>query len=165
MTRQTGMLAALVFLLVVVTTGLSQDLRAPPGPDLSTTVLGSQLVAWSYLQKPEPVPQPRPAPLPDWQPQQQPNLRRYQYQSRTSADSQAQQLSGQTFMGTIVKESSDYVLRASDSTTYQVDDQQRVQQYANKRVKVVGTLDRDRNDKIIRIQGIGLAPPPSARQE
>jgi hypothetical protein len=39
------------------------------------------------------------------------------------------------------------VLKAADNSTYQLDDQNRVKQYQDKKVKIVGTLDAD-NDTL-----------------
>jgi len=89
-----------------------------------------------------------PQPLPD-PPEQQPALQRGQ-----SANSQAeQQPSAQTFIGTIVKDSTEYVLKDSSGTTYHLDHQDKAKQYEGKQVKIVGNLDANSNTlHIARIQ-------------
>lgn len=50
--------------------------------------------------------------------------------------------SAKTFSGKIVKSGDKYVLKDGDNkTTYQLDDQQKAQDFLNKAVKVTGTLD------------------------
>src|SRR5260370_35523517 len=45
---------------------LAQELAAQPAPSTGDGILGPQLIAWSELQKPQPVPQrPQPVPVPD----------------------------------------------------------------------------------------------------
>jgi hypothetical protein len=46
-----------------------------------------------------------------------------------------------TFSGKIVKSGDKFVLTAADKTTYQLDDQQKAQDFLNKSVKVTGVLD------------------------
>ncbi len=48
-----------------------------------------------------------------------------------------------TFMGTIVKDGTRYVLKVSSNKTYQLDDQDRAKQYEGKQVRIVGTLNAD----------------------
>src|SRR6266436_3738691 len=79
MKRRTSLLAALVFLSATLPSALTQDLRGQPSPVLPSDILGPQLIAWSQLQKPQPVPQPLPPPdrpmqqQPDQQPAQSAN--------------------------------------------------------------------------------------------
>jgi hypothetical protein len=49
--------------------------------------------------------------------------------------------SAKTFSGKIVKSDGKLVLKAADKTTYQIDDQQKAQDFLNKNVKVTGVLD------------------------
>ena len=49
--------------------------------------------------------------------------------------------SARTFSGKIVKSDGKLVLKAADKTTYQIDDQQKAQDFLNKSVKVTGVLD------------------------
>jgi hypothetical protein len=56
----------------------AQDGQSHPGPTAPSHILGSQLIAWSEVQKPQPVTQPlpssnRPVPQPDHQPAQTAN--------------------------------------------------------------------------------------------
>src|SRR5260370_38595878 len=45
---------------------LAQELAARPAPSTGDGILGPQLIAWSEMQKPQPVPQrPQPVPVPD----------------------------------------------------------------------------------------------------
>jgi uncharacterized protein YdeI (BOF family) len=64
--------------------------------------------------------------------------------------------SEQTFSGKIVKMGSKLVLTdASNKTTYQLDDQQKAQDFVNKNVKVTGVLDTGTGT--IRVSAIGPA--------
>ena len=49
--------------------------------------------------------------------------------------------SEKTFSGKIVKTGGKLVLTTADKTTYQIDDQQKAQDFLNKSVKVTGVLD------------------------
>jgi Protein of unknown function (DUF5818) len=95
--------------------GFAQE-AAQPKPALPPEILGPQLIAWSYLQKPQPILQ--------------------------TDESQAQQQpSAQIFTGTIVKDGGKYVLRAVDGAAYQLDDQEKARQYEGKQVKISGNID------------------------
>lgn len=48
-----------------------------------------------------------------------------------------------TFSGKIVKTGGKLVLKTADKTTYQIDDQQKAQDFLNKSVKVTGVLDAE----------------------
>ena len=100
--------------------------------------LGTELIAWTQMQKPEPVPSPHPVPLPD-QPQQPPDAQKPA--SGSQQDDMQKQNAAQSFMGTIVKAGDKYVLKTADSATYQLDDQDRAKAYEGKQVQVTGTLD------------------------
>jgi hypothetical protein len=61
-----------------------------------------------------------------------------------------------TFSGTIVKSGNKFVLAASDNlTTYQLDDQQKAQDFVNKSVTVTGSLDASTGT--IRVRAINPA--------
>lgn len=122
----------------------AQQVVQQPNPQLPPSVLGPQLVAWSELQKPHPIPQPVPPPLPDPPAQQQPP------QSAGSQDQQ--QPSAQVFTGTIVKNGSKYVLKVSDSKSYQIDDQEKAKLYEGKQVKITGSLDANQVLHVTSIQ-------------
>jgi hypothetical protein len=133
-----------------------------PTPDRNDGAVGPQLIAWSALQKPEPVPQqPQPIPNPD---QAHPGSQNPS-QSQTAPDQSAhpnqqqpepetEQTSAQSVSGTIAKVNNKYVLQTSDSVTYQLDDQSTAGQYVGKHVKVTGTLDRATG--VIRVRSIEL---------
>ena len=108
-----------------------------------------QLIAWSQLQKPQPVPQPLPprdTPIP--QPDQQGQ------QTKPPADPQNPQTPAtQTFTGKIVKDAGKYVLKVASNTTYQLAEQGDVKQYENQEVKVIGSLDAGSNTiRIVKIE-------------
>lgn len=140
MKRETRLVAVLVFVLGTVSLKCTQDLRSPAPP---SDIFGSQLIAWSELQKPQPVPQPLPPPdRPIQQPDQQSDR-----QAAQPANPQAQQRepATQTFTGTIVKDGGTYVLKVSSSVAYQLDDQEKAKQYEGNQVKIEGTLDANGN--------------------
>jgi hypothetical protein len=116
MKRETSPLATLLFLLVTLPLVFAQDPQTQPGPALPSDILGPQLIAWSQLQKPQPVPQPLP---------------------------QEQQPAAPTFMGTIIKDGARYVLKVSNNSAYQLDDQDRAKPYEGKQVRIAGTLNAD----------------------
>jgi len=63
---------------------------------------------------------------------------------QTPSDSQAQPsdpAAGQTFVGTVVKQGSKYVLQDESGTTYDIDHQDQLQKYEGKKIRVHGTLD------------------------
>jgi cytoskeletal protein RodZ len=150
--------AALV--IFFATFASSQVPSVNPAPGQSDSNVGPQLIAWSALQKPQPVPQqPQPIPPPD---QSQPSS---QSQSQTPPDQstqsnpqqpepETQQTTSQSISGTIAKVNNKYVLQTSDSVTYQLDDQSTAGQYVGKHVKVMGTLDRATGT--IRVRSIEL---------
>ena len=136
--KRTSLFAVLLFLFVTIPLALAQDLRSQPSPVLPSDILGPQLIAWSQLQKPQPVPQPLPdrpmQPQPDQQPAQSAN-----------PPAPSQPPAAQTFTGTIVKDGLRYVLKVSSNTVYQLDDQERAKQYEGKQVKIAATLDATGN--------------------
>jgi len=78
MKRETGLAFSLCLLSTMVPLAFpqltsAQDGQSRPGPVAPSDILGSQLVAWSEVQKPQPVQQPLPSPnRPKPQPDQQP---------------------------------------------------------------------------------------------
>jgi len=140
MKRETSLVAALVFLFATAPLMFSQDLQGRPSPALPAEVLGPQLIAWSQVQKPQPVPEPLPPP--DRPVQSEPESRR---SANPAQDPPKQQPAVQTLTGTIIKDGSRYVLKVSGASTYQLDDQDRVKQYEGKQVKVAGALDATGN--------------------
>jgi hypothetical protein len=134
MKRETSLLAALLFLAGSVTLVIAQSVQSQPSPVLPSDTLGPQLIAWSQVQKPQPVPQPLPSPerpIPQTDQQAQP----------ANPPAQSQPPAAQTFTGTIVKDGSRYVLKVSSTNVYQLDDQEKAKQYEGKQVKIGGTLD------------------------
>ncbi len=145
MKRETSSLATVVFLLVSLPLMLAQDPQTQPSPALPSSIPGPQLIAWSQLQKPQPVPQPLPPPdRPIPQPgQQQPN-----------PPAQQQPPAALTLMGTIVKDGTRYVLKVSSNSAYQLDDQEKVKAYEGKQVRISGSLDAE--GKVLHVTSIEL---------
>jgi hypothetical protein len=78
MKRETGLAFSLCLLLTMIPLAFAQltsaqDGQSRPGPVAPSDILGSQLVVWSEVQKPQPLSQPLPAPnQPEPQPDHQP---------------------------------------------------------------------------------------------
>lgn len=156
-------LLGLAILFFVPKSASAQLPRVQPTPGRSDSVIGPQLIAWSVLQKPEPVPQqPQPLPAPE---QAQPSSQNQSSQTEQQPDQSAQprtqqpepetqQTTAQSISGTVAKLNNKYVLQTSDSITYQLDDQSTAAQYVGKRVRVTGVLDRSTG--IIRVRSIEL---------
>lgn len=114
-------------------------------------VFSSDLVLWSSMQEPQqpeqdhPHQQPTPDPNPETQPTPNPTPSQPGQQASPSAPASQDTSSAQTFTGTISKESDNYVLKVSDSTSYKLDSQDQVQAFEGKRVQVTGTLDTSIN--------------------
>lgn len=128
---------------------LAQQESPQPAPGRSNQVLGSQLIVWSEMQKPQPVPQqPQPLPPPDSQNKQNssPAPDAQDRKGDTANDQQSEadgtQSISKSFTGTIAKVDGRYVIETADKTAYQIDDQDKASKYEGKRVKVVGTVDR-----------------------
>lgn len=144
MSRKTSMLVPIGFLIALAAPVFGQGPQTQPSLALpAANVLGPQLIVWSQAQQPRPVPQPLPDP-----PEQQAQ------QPGQSANPQAQQQRAtQTFIGTITKDDSKYVLEKSSGATYQLDNRDKAKQYEGKQVKIVGNLDANSNTlHIARIQ-------------
>ena len=127
-----------------------------PAQDSSSQMFSSDLIAWSGMQRPtapEPGPQ-RQQPTPDPNPQSQPapdpspNAQTPPASSSTETSTSP----AQTFTGTISKEADSFTLKVSDTTSYKLDNQQQVQQYVGRRVRVTGTLDPASN--LIHVEGV-----------
>lgn len=99
-------------------------------PEFPSDILGPQLVAWSQVQKPQPMQQPAP---------------NQGSEILQQAPPQANSPAAQTFTGMIVKDGDSYILKAAGTNVYQLDDQERAKQYDGKQVKVAGTLDASGN--------------------
>jgi hypothetical protein len=136
MKRETSLFATLIFLAASLPLTLAQDRQSQPHPGLPSDILGPQLIAWSQLQKPQPVPQPL----------LQPNRPvQYSDQGQPAPSAQTQPPAAQIFTGTIVKDGMRYVLKVASNSVYQLDDQERARQYEGKQVKIAGTLDATGN--------------------
>ena len=142
MKRETSPLAAVVFLVVTLPLMFAQDPQAQPSPALASD---HQLIAWSQLQKPQPVPQ---LMLQPDRPVQQPDV---QWENPPAKQEQP---AAPTFNGTIIKNGTRYVLKVSGNSAYQIDNQGRPKQYEGKHVKIAGTLDAD--GRSLHITGIEL---------
>jgi uncharacterized protein DUF5818 len=150
---------AILSMAVFLFAGISLAQQPPvlPAPGQSDGVLGPQLIAWSVLQKPQPVPQqPQPLPPPDTSatPQSAPKPEAETQTSAQQPEKQAPQPAASTITGTIVKIGSKYVLETSDNLAYQLDDQEKAREYEGKHVKVVGILNRTTG--IIHVNSIEL---------
>ncbi len=149
MKREASALIGLACFLLISSWAFSQDATPQPCPEVMPGTLGCEPVAWSQLQEPVPLPDrdTEPVPPPD---QQAPP------QSSPSASSQVQpQTAKQSIKGIIVKEGEKFVLKAGDTTTYQLDDQSKARQYQDKEVNVIGILDPDSNT--LHVETIELA--------
>jgi outer membrane biosynthesis protein TonB len=141
------MLLATIWLTVAFT--VAQESPAlKPAPGHTEGILGPQLIAWSELQKPQPVPQqPQPVPPPDTQPSQQPSDQKpqpdaQQPDAQQRPQPETQESPAQSVTGSVVKVAGKYMLETEDNVAYQLDDQEKAKQYEGKRVKVTGSLDR-----------------------
>jgi len=144
MDRSTSMFAAT--LLILAPFAVTQESRSGMVED---TLASRELVAWTWMQKPQPTPQPIPPPdkgipQPDQQTEQPSNPQQHQ---------EANQPQSQTFTGKIVKDGDRYVLKSSGAT-YQLAEQSNVKQFEDQVVKIVGTLDAGSNT--IRVTKIEL---------
>ena len=124
--------------------GWAQDsAELQPAPGDTAGVLGPRLIAWSELQKPQPVPrQPQPVPPPDTRPGNEPSEQNPPRDTQRSPQPQTSESAAQTVTGSIVKVAGKYMLETEDNIAYQLDDQEKAKQYEGKRVKVTGALDR-----------------------
>jgi hypothetical protein len=142
MKRWTSLTTLPVLLITVVSFAQSS---AKPAPGQNEQVLGPQLIAWSEMQKPQPVPQqPQPIPAPDAKTDQSspsPDSKA-EPKGQQQPEPEAQQSTAQSVNGTIIKVGGKYVLETPDNLAYQLDDQEKARQYEGKHVKVTGSLDR-----------------------
>lgn len=122
------MLVTAGVLLILAGSMFAQGVQSEPAPALPSSVLGPDLIAWSQMQTPRPVPQPLP-------PDQNPGA--------------SQQPTAETFTGTIIRVETSYVLKLASGLTYRLDDQtddrNDRRQYEGKQVRLIGSLDADRN--------------------
>ncbi len=122
--KRENWLAPLMFILAATPFMFSQGVQNKPSPAPPPDVLGAQLIAWSHVQKPQPLAQ-----------QSEPS-------ARTTHENSAQQPpAAQTITGSIVEDAGRYVVKVSSNTSYELDDQERARQYEGRPVKITGTLD------------------------
>ena len=116
----------------------------------SRQLFSSDLVMWSYLQQgqtPEqdhPHQQPTPEPVPETQPAQSPTTSPAERPPGAASGTPAG-TAQQTFTGIISKEADSYMLKVSASVSYKLDNQEQVEQYEGRRVRVTGSLDSSAN--------------------
>jgi hypothetical protein len=135
--------AAFSLLLIAGVSFAQEQSPARPAPGQNEHILGPQLIAWSEMQKPQPVPQqPQPLPAPDSKADQTAPAPDSKSDSKAEPEPDAQQSTAQSISGTIVKAGGKYVLETADNMAYQLDDQDKASQYEGKHVKITGTLDR-----------------------
>jgi len=111
----------------------------------------------SFAQQPASAPDQQPSTQQPNQPAQPPAAQPQSPQQppdqtapTTDSSASAQQPSGQTFSGTIVKSGDKYVLQDDKGTSYDIDHQDVVKKFEGKKVRVVGTLDS--TGKMIHVQ-------------
>ena len=146
----------LLILTILSLAGIAAaQVPAKPAPGQSDGVLGPQLIAWSEIQKPQPVPQkPEPLPPPDGRSEPPQSAPPDQAGKAQQPEPETQQSTSQSVAGTIVKTGNKYVLETVDNVDYQLDDQDRAKEYEGKHVRVMGTLDRSTG--ILHIKSIEL---------
>jgi hypothetical protein len=143
MNRSISMFAALLLTLAPFAAGQESQ-----SGSVEDTLASRELIAWTWMQKPQPAPQPIPPPdkgipQPGQQTEQPPSPQQHQ---------EAGQPQSQTFTGRIVKDGDQYVLKASGAT-YQLAEQSNVKRFEGQDVKIVGTLDAGGNTiRIARIE-------------
>ncbi len=119
MKREAGLLMALVMVLALLSATaqliFAQDQQSKSGPALPPEILGPQLIAWSQLQRLQPVQLPRAA--------------------------RQKESTAQAFTGTIVEDGSSYVLKVSTNSAYQLAEQETAKKYSGKQVRISGILD------------------------
>ena len=121
--------------------------------DTARSPFSSDLVLWSHMQQPQQPEQDRPhqAPTPEPSPETQPSQNPTPSQpglpapSAKASDSSKPASTAQAFVGIINRQGDNFLLKVSESIGYKLDNQQEVQQYEGKRVRVTGTLDTSAN--------------------
>ena len=126
------------------------------------SVLGSMFLAAALLplafgqsqsQQPHPVDPTAQAPATPPQGSTPPTFPTQSGEDKSTASTSKD--SAKTFMGTVILSKGDYVLRSGDKE-YKLDDQGKAKEYAGKDVKVLGSLDRQKNQ--IKVESIDIAP-------
>ena len=111
---------------------------------------GTELVAWTQDQKPQPTPATQ-----STAPAQKPQTETPSTPAESGQNSGNKAAATQSFTGTVVKSGDTYVLKTSDNMTYQLDDQARAKDYEGKQVQITGSLDATSNT--IKVQDIKAA--------
>ena len=149
--------AAVISFLLVIPFSYSQDSQSGKRMPATTMEPGSDLIAWTEMQDPEPV---QANPVPQTAPEPRPETPAPRGQTPSSPSQSAQpegqgqnaQPSAQTFSGTISKDGDNFVLKVSDTTSYKLDDQDQAKQFEGQKVRVFGSLDNTSN--MIHVQKI-----------
>jgi len=145
-------LPAIAALLVLgFSPAAAQESIAPAGDTPSY-----DLIAWSWMQTPEPIPQQSPAPDAQPQAQQTPSEPAEPGQNSSSAQPDAASSQSdtaiQSLVGTISKDGDSYVLKVSDTASYKLDDQKQAKRFEGQKVRVSGIVDM--NLDLVRVQKI-----------
>jgi Protein of unknown function (DUF5818) len=141
MLRKTWMFVFSLLVLTPLLTAQEQIQSNRPSPDDSAAA--RQLVAWSWMQKPQPMPQPLPPPD---------NLPPAQKLSRSGNPQAHPQGATRSFVGEIVREGDRFVLRTSEGASYPLSLQDDPKPYEGKKVQINTTLDPDNTIHILKIE-------------
>jgi hypothetical protein len=146
----------LTIALAILTSGTLVWSGELPGND---DRVASHRIAQSLMQQPaareqnRTRQQPSPEPLPETRPRQIPTPQpRSNASARASDRPRGQALTTGTFTGIVTREADGFRLKVSQTTAYKLDNQQEVQSYVGRRVRVTGTLDPSVN--LIRVDHI-----------
>ena len=131
-----------VSLLVFSSFAHAQNSIAQPAPASPASVLGPQLIAWSELQKPQPIPH-------FVQPAQPDSSVRVQQ----SAEPQRRPIQSS---GTIAKDGKTCILKISGADSLQIEDVEQARPYEGKQVAITGSLDQKTNS--LQVTSIELLP-------
>lgn len=149
MKRKTSLFAGVLLFLTPLVLGQQPQYQVSPNR-MDDSLASQQLIAWSWMQKPQPAPQPLPPPDKSIPQPDEPSAQPPSPQGAQSSPSQPQ---SQTFTGRIAKDGDKYVLRVAGNTSYQLDDQTSVKEYEDKDVKIIGTLDAGSNTiRVVKIE-------------
>lgn len=149
MKRKTSLFAGVLLFLTPLVLGQQPQYQVSPNR-MDDSLASQQLIAWSWMQKPQPAPQPLPPPDKSIPQPDEPSAQPPSPQGAQSSPSQPQ---SQAFTGKIVKDGDKYVLRVAGNTSYQLDDQTSVKEYEDKDVKIIGTLDAGSNTiRVVKIE-------------
>lgn len=144
MTRTTMLLVSFLLSQLPALAQQSKPLEIPE--DALTT---RELIAWSYLQVPQPAPQPLPPPGEGQVPQP---ANPQDHQPKSPADPHTQQEPVQAFTGIILNDSHRYLLIAVNTAMYRLDAGDELRAYEKRTVKILGRFDPGTQSiKILRI--------------